>query len=48
MRIGCEEITTTDDVKWGNEIWKSIYNNAAKKLDIVINREITAFGKSDE
>ena len=39
--IGCEEINPVEDPKWGSEHWETIYNNAAKNLEVVVNKETT-------
>ena len=32
---------TTKGPKWGNSFWASIYNEAAKKLSVIVNDETT-------
>eukprot|EP00826_Nyctotherus_ovalis_P043976 TRINITY_DN46_c0_g1_i2.p1 TRINITY_DN46_c0_g1~~TRINITY_DN46_c0_g1_i2.p1 ORF type:complete len:131 (-),score=39.27 TRINITY_DN46_c0_g1_i2:113-505(-) len=41
MGLGFEEAAPAEDPKWGNEFWETIYNDAAKNLEVVVSKETT-------
>ena len=41
MKVGHKEEAAGKGAKWSNAFWESIYNEAAKKLNVVVNDDTT-------